>query len=159
MERLLDKASPGLPAINRNAELRYHLLNALPEKVALQLKLLPKVDYPETISKARELLLLFHQVDTPTIAVSQVQPRSSEDRLRGVEEALQQVSQQLASLSVRRDNVADSRCFKCGQPGHLARNCRSSAMSQIECFRCGQKGHIARNCRNQLNRQGDPHPR
>ena len=43
LERLLDKASPGLPAINRNAELRYHLLNALPEKVALQLKLLPKV--------------------------------------------------------------------------------------------------------------------
>ena len=134
LERLLDKASPGLPAINRNAELRYHLLNALPEKVVLQLKLLPKVDYPETISKARELLLLFHQVDTPTIAVSQVQPRSSEDHLRGVEEALQQVSQQLASLSVRRDNVVDSRCSKCGQPGHLARNCRSSAMSQIECF-------------------------
>ena len=93
-------------------------------------------------------------MDTPTVAVSQVQPRSSEDRLRGVEEALQQVSQQLASLSVRRDNVVDSQCFKCGQPGHLARNCRSSAMSQIECFQCGQEGHIARNCRNQLNRQG-----
>ena len=89
LERLLDKVSPGLPAINRNAELRYHLLNALPEKVALQLKLLPKVDYPETISKAKELLLLFQQVDTPTVAVSQVQPRSSEDCLKGVEEALQ----------------------------------------------------------------------
>ena len=155
IEKLLDKASPGLPAVNRNAELRYHLLNALPEKVALQLKLLPKVDYPETISKARELLLLFQRVDTPTV-VNQVQPRSSEDRLRGVEEALQQVSQQLASLNVSHDKTSSNRCFKCGQPGHLAKNCRSSAMSQIECFRCGQRGHIARNCRNQLNRQGDP---
>ena len=153
---MLDKASPGLPAVNRNAESRYHLLNALPEKVVLQLKLLPKVDYPVTISKARELLLLFQQVDMP-IVVNQVQPRSSEDRLRGVEEALQQISKQLASLNVNRDNALSSQCFKCGQPGHLAKNCRLSAMSQIECFQCGQKGHIARNCRNQLNRQGDPH--
>ena len=30
LERLHDKASPGLPAINRDAELRYYLLNALP---------------------------------------------------------------------------------------------------------------------------------
>ena len=147
IEKLFGKASPGLPVVNRNAELRYHLLNALPEKVALQLKLLPKVDYPGTISKARELLLLFQQVDMPTV-VNQVQPRSSEDLLIGVEEALQQVSEQLASLNVNRDDASSSRCFKCGQPGYVAKICRLSAMSQIECFRCGQRGHIARNCRN-----------
>ena len=44
IEKLLDTASPGLPEANRQAELRYHLLNSLPDKVALQLKLLPKVE-------------------------------------------------------------------------------------------------------------------
>lgn len=157
IEKLLDRASPGLPADSRNAELRYHLLNALPDKVTLQLKLLPKVDYPETISKARELLLIFRRAEMPTTAVNQVQTNFNEDRLKGVEEALQQVSQQLASLSIRHSSRgAMSRCFKCGQAGHLARNCRSSVTSQIECFKCGQKGHIARNCRDQGNAQGDP---
>ena len=145
--------------VNRNAELRYHLLSALPEKVTLQLKLLPKVDYPETISKARELLLLFNRADMPTASVNQVQTRSNEDRLKGVEEALQQVSQQLSALNVRPvDSVGGSKCFRCGQPGHLARNCRPQAMSRIECFRCGQQGPIARNCRNQGNGQGGPRP-
>ena len=130
IKRLFDKASPGLPMVNRNAKLRYHLLSTLPEKVTLQLKLLLKVDYPETISKARELLLLFNQADMPTASVNQVQTRSNEDRLKGVEEALQQVSQQLAALNVRPvDSVGGSKCFRCGQPGHLARNCRSQAMS------------------------------
>ena len=43
LEKLLDKASPGLPAKVRDTELRFYLINALPERVAFQLKLLPKV--------------------------------------------------------------------------------------------------------------------
>ena len=118
LEKLLDKASPGLPAANRNAELRYHLLNALPEKVSLQLKLLPKTNYSETISKARELLLLFHRTDMPTSAVNQIQTKSDENRLKEVEETLQQMSQQLAALSVHRMNGSGrSRCFKCWSAG------------------------------------------
>ena len=156
IERLLDKACPGLPRDNRNSELRHHFLSALPEKVTLQLKLLSAVGYPETIAKARELLLLFNRADTPTISVNQVQSRSEEVRLKGVEEALQQVTQQLATLNARH-NVGGSKCFNCGRPGHLARNCRSSARRVVECFRCGQQGHIARNCRNQGNGQGAPH--
>ena len=35
IEKLLDKASPGLQVVNRNAEQCYYLLNALPEKVVL----------------------------------------------------------------------------------------------------------------------------
>ena len=45
IKRLVDKASPGLPAIIRVNELQYHLINVLPEKVSLQLKLLPQENY------------------------------------------------------------------------------------------------------------------
>ena len=44
LEKLLDKACPGLPAEIQDKELRYHLINSLPERIALQLKLLPKVN-------------------------------------------------------------------------------------------------------------------
>ena len=50
IEKMLDKASPGLPAEIRDTELRYHLTSALPDKIAFQLKLLPKQDYCQTIS-------------------------------------------------------------------------------------------------------------
>ena len=155
IEKLFDSASPGLPDANRQAELRYHLLNALPEKITFQLKLMPQLSYHETISKARELLLLFHRTDTAT-AVNHLQTSHGEDRLRGVEEAIQQMSQQIASLNVRRQpSMANRMCFNCGQQGHLARNCR---ISQVECFNCGKRGHIARNCRVQGNGRGGPYP-
>ena len=83
IEKLFDSASPGLPDANRQAELRYHLLNALPEKITFQLKLMPQLGYHETISKVRELLLLFHRTDTAT-AVNHLQMSHGEDHLRGV---------------------------------------------------------------------------
>ena len=58
LEKLLDKASPGLPAEIQDTKLCYHLINSLAERIALQLKLLPKVNFAETISKARELCLI-----------------------------------------------------------------------------------------------------
>ena len=42
LEKLLDQASPGLPADTREAELRFHLMNSLPDNVSFQLKLQPK---------------------------------------------------------------------------------------------------------------------
>ena len=61
IERLVDKASPGLPANIRSRKLQYHLINALSEKVSLQLKLLPQDTYQKTVAKARELLLIYGQ--------------------------------------------------------------------------------------------------
>lgn len=43
------------------------------------------------------------------------------------------VSQDLNDANTRK-------CFKCDQPGHIARDCRT-------CFKCGVSGHMARFCR------------
>ena len=63
LERMLDKSSPGLPKEIREAELRFHLMNSLTEKVAFQLKVSPKGTYVDTISKAREMLLIYSRID------------------------------------------------------------------------------------------------
>ena len=63
IEKLLNRASPNLPAKIRDTELRFHLINTLPEKIAFQLKLLPKENYHRTISKTRELLSIFSRAE------------------------------------------------------------------------------------------------
>ena len=150
IERLLDKASPGLPANVRDCELQYHLINALPEKVSLQLKLLPQENYQNTISKARELLLIYGR-PTGTEQVNQVQVNPSNERLEKLEETLTLVTQQLAALRKPPD-ITQHRCFTCGRPGHLAKECRRNR--DIECFCCGARGHLARNCWQQGNGKG-----
>ena len=39
-----------------------------------------------------------------------------------------------------------TRCFKCHEIGHLARNCKSSVDRSSLCFRCRTEGHKAVNC-------------
>ena len=152
IEKMLDKASPGLPAEIRDTELRYHLTSALPDKIAFQLKLLLKQDYRQTISKARELLLIYQ---LSTNSVSQINTSPGDERLDRLEEAMQQVSQQLAALGTRRPGAASSYgCFKCGRPGRLAGNCRFAVSRETECYRCGKKGHIARQCQLPGNGRG-----
>ena len=89
LERLLDKALPGLPAEIRDRELKYHLMNTLPEKILLQLKLLPTHTYTQMISKATELLLIYQRVDKEDGHIQQINPK--EDRLDRLETAVQQV--------------------------------------------------------------------
>ena len=149
LERLLDRSSPGLPASIREAELRFHLMNSLPEKVAFQLKLLRKGSLAETISKAREILLMYSRVKTDPVSL--IQPTEQrEGRLDRVEESLQLMTEQLAALRTHKNDTR--RCFKCGKFGHVARSCRSK--SGVTCFNCGKMGHYARECQNQGNGQG-----
>ena len=151
IERLLDKASPGLPANIRDSELQYHLINALPDKISLQLKLLPQENYRQTISKAQELLLIYGRASGAEQA-NQVLESPNNGRLEKLEETLQHVTQQLATLSQHPHITTQRRCFTCGRPGHLARECRRNR--DIDCFRCGARGHLARNCWQQGNGRG-----
>ena len=153
VEKLLDQASPGLPEELRESELRFNLINALPEKVSFQLKLQPKRSYVETIARGKELFLIYSRAETEE-HVNQVQTKDDQ-RLQRLEETMQLMTEQLTAISVQRANPSiTSRCFKCGKRGHFARNCRTR-IQQVQCFNCGGQGHIAQNCwKRQGNDQG-----
>ena len=91
LKHLLDKASPDLPAKVRDKELKFHLMNVLPDKVALQLKLLPPQTYTQTILKATELLLIYQRADRVDGSIQQI---TNDERLHKLETALHQVSEQ-----------------------------------------------------------------
>ena len=154
LERLLEKASPDLPAAVKSTELRFHLINALPEKISFQLKLLPKANYRETISKARELILVYQRASRAE-QTNQLVSSPNTDRLDRLEEAVQQVSQQMAAMGTSLSGPAKRKCFACGRTGHIAQNCNYRRLRNVECFSCGRKGHVQRNCWQQGNDQGN----
>ena len=151
IEKLFDRAYTGLPEAVRDSELRFHFMSSLPEKIALQLKLQVKVNFAETVAKARELRIIYERVEA-TEKVSQLRP-TEDSRIMQMEETLQVMSHQLAALTTQQRNAPVRQFFHCGKPGHFARNCRSYP-TQVECFRCGQRGHVTRECWSQGNANG-----
>ncbi len=87
---------------------------ALPDKLAFQLKLLPKLNYHKTVAKARELRLIYRRASEQE-PVSQVVPATREERLERLEDAVLHVSEQLAVLSTRRPRGPSASCFRCGR--------------------------------------------
>ena len=112
-----------MPAEIRDSELRFYLINSLPEEVSLQLKLQPKVSYVETIAKARELRLIYDRTKNNEL-VHQVQSKQDDDQLQKLEETIQAMSEQLTVLGSRKANPGVNRCFVCGKLGHISRNVR-----------------------------------
>ena len=95
---LNDRAYSGLPDEVRDSELRFYFMNSLPEKIALQLKLQAKVNFAQTMAKARELRLIYERAEA-TERVSQL--KSTKDtRITQMEETLQAMSQHLLLSSV-----------------------------------------------------------
>ena len=142
LERLLDKASPDLPTQVRDKELKFHLMNALPEKVVLQLKLLPPQTYAQTISKATELLLIYQRIDRADGSIQQV---TNDEQLHKLKTTLHQVSEQLTALSTQGQSPKAT---------SYAKPPRSYQLRDIQCYNCGRRGHLARNCWNSGNGRG-----
>ncbi|KAF7828966.1 cold shock domain-containing protein 3 [Senna tora] len=45
-------------------------------------------------------------------------------------------------------------CFRCGEYGHMARDCTKGSSGGGGCFRCGEVGHLARDCSKDSGRFG-----
>ena len=127
LERLLDKASPDLPAEVRNKELKFHLMNTLPDKVSLQLKLLPPQTYAQTILKATELLLIYRCADKAEASIHQI---TKDERLDKLEAAVNQVSEQLTALSTQGQTLRATSHVK--PP-------RTHRFKDIQCYNCRKR--------------------
>lgn len=145
IEQLLERASPDLPEAVKKTELRFHLINALPESVSFQLKLSPKVSYRETIAKAKELWLMYSRKDKMEQA-NQLGTIPGCGRLDKIEEALQQVTEQMAMMGRQMRGAPRIPSYR-------------RPRGPVECYCCGRRGHIARNCWHQENYQGSTSPR
>nr|XP_043615760.1 cold shock domain-containing protein 3-like [Erigeron canadensis] len=53
------------------------------------------------------------------------------------------------------DGAGDRSCFRCGAPGHIARDCTwEEVVDDRKCYNCGEAGHMARDCTSNSNGVG-----
>ncbi|XP_075253876.1 uncharacterized protein LOC142346045 [Convolutriloba macropyga] len=100
--------------------------------------------------------------------VHMLDSRDAEDAIRGLDgrtiAGCDKIRVEKPRDSRRPDTSGVAACYSCGQPGHIARDCRSAGSSRDggrrndgRCFSCGGTGHIARDCpddQKQNNRNG-----
>ena len=124
LEKLQDQASPGLQGDLKDKDLKYHLMNVLPDSVV-----------PAETSAS------------PTIHHDDCQGNWTAAHI-----PVRRIQRFASLLSHWIETPQDTtKFFKCGRAGHIFRNCRAR---NIECFECGGRGHIARQCWSQGNARG-----
>lgn len=167
LENLLSKADPTLSTDAKTALLTRQFSKGLPP--SLKLKMLEHNPTP-TLDEMIEFTQRFRALSrSATAEISPVQVDAVSHSSPSTNSQLQELITMVAGIaekqqafekrltrteeSARPSNRPSQSqvCYKCGLPGHFARNCtrqRSFAQRRnVACFNCGKPGHVMRDCR------------
>ena len=180
LESLLRRAMPKLGANERDILLKQQFIEGINPALKKELLQQPKISYGETVSAAQQLDLAIKlssndseshiNQTTASSTAGRYQPESQSTiitQMMANMEILTGKVNQLSDNMIRVNAVASRNppqprpraCFRCGNQGHIARECRNPSRARTEhrqretenyCFVCGKIGHFARQCPNRF---------
>ena len=164
---ILRKADPSLSEDARKALLTRQFLRGLPH--TLKIKMLEHDPTPtlegmlQFVQRYRSVQqevgssdsAVARTVDNSTIASLVAMVKYLSAQKKTLQDQLTRQGAQMEDRERQRQGVR--KCFQCGRPGHLARNCRATqtlpTASRLQCYECRGFGHLAKDCAN-LNFKG-----
>ena len=164
LERLLDKAMPGITEANRHRELITKFSELMSPEVAYQLSLQTFATFEECLMRAQELDLLQSRLRQHRVGMVSERADRQEEEIRSLRRRIAELEAGRPRREGPRDNAAEEatpstgralprgqgrRCFGCGEIGHLRHECPKVEAREKRagpCFECGEMGHLARDC-------------